>query len=391
MAKHVEIAGSGSLRVTTDRDVKRAVELRAELLKRDEPVPLEGTRMDLFNSIIPAWQAETYGTTYYGNADLISKTWVAAVCQDLNASQIAAMRIQWHGPPGVDEPAWVSSPDPNQFPNGIGDALYAINDQIDGWGWSLLYVIDAYSSGYPRRWTVIPSSACEPKFNDEGRKVFKLGDVELNPARVVQIDRNPTTAAHGTSALYAFAQRAYSLLAAGNKSLSVSKDAFPPGYLSAEQRLTSDQADAAALAWMTKTDARGGGVPVLGQGWEFKNSGINPSDMALLDTQKWDATVIANAYGVPAPILNMALEGGLTYQNPEALMRMWWLTRLRTRSKRIMDALSAQMLPSGQAVTQDASDITVEGSVEAADDPQLAPGGKASPAQQTPRLTAIGG
>jgi phage portal protein BeeE len=142
---------------------------------------------------------------------------------------------------------------------------------------------------------------------------------------------------------------------------------------------------------MTKTEARAGGVPVLGQGWTFENSGLDPAAMALLDTQKWDATVIANAYGVPAPILNMALEGGLTYQNPEALMRMWWLTRLRTRSKRIMDAFSAQMLPAGQAVTQDASDITVEGSVEASDDPQLAPGGKASPAQQPGGLTAIGG
>ena len=72
-------------------------------------------------------------------------------------------------------------------------------------------------------------------------------------------------------------------------------------------------------------------------------------------------------------------------------MRAWWLTRLRTRSKRIMDAFSAQMLPSGQSVTQDASDITVEGSVEAEDDPQLSPAAKASPAQQPGGLTAIGG
>jgi phage portal protein BeeE len=301
------------------------------------------------------------------------------------------MRIEWHGPPGVDEPAWVSSPDPAQFPNGIGDALYAINDQIDGWGWSLQYVTDFYASGYPRRWTVIPSSACTPRFNDLGQREYKLGDRFLDPSRVVQIDRNPTTKAHGTSALYAFAQRAYSLLAAGNKSLSVSQDAFPAGYLKTDARLTSDQAAAAQAAWMAKTTTRAGGTPVLDTTWRFETSGIDPASLSLLDTQKWDATVIANAYGVPAPILNMALEGGLTYQNPEALMRMWWLTRLRTRSKRIMDAFSSQMLPSGQAVTQDASDITVEGSVEANDDPQLAPGGKASPAQQPGGLTAIGG
>ncbi len=347
--------------------------------------------MSLWNSILPNLYGEWDSSGPFGNASLVEKTWVAAVCQDLNASQISAMKIEWHGPPGAGQPAWVSSPDPGLFPNGIGDALYAVNDQMDGWGWALLYVTDTYADGFPRRWTVIPSSACTPRFNEAGRREYKLGDRFLDPSRVVQIDRNPTTDAHGTSAIFAFAQRAYSLLAAGNKSLSVSQDAFPPGYLKSENRLTSDQADAAQASWMAKTATRQGGVPVLGQGWTFENSGLNPADMALLDTQKWDAMVIATAYGVPGPILNMALTGGLTYQNPEALMRMWWLTRLRTRSKRIMDALSAQMLPAGQAVTQDASDITVEGSVEASDDPQLSPAGKASPAQQPGGLTAIGG
>jgi len=118
---------------------------------------------------------------------------------------------------------------------------------------------------------------------------------------------------------------------------------------------------------------------------------INPSDLSLLDTQQWNAMVIATAYGVPGPILNMALTGGLTYQNPIALMQMWWLTELSTTSKRIMDAFSAQMLPRGQWVSQDATDMTVEGSIEANDDPQLSGAAKASPAQHPGRLTAIGG
>jgi len=367
-----------------------------EIIKRVEifPVePLEGTRMSLWNSILPTFYNDLAGTPVFGDQRLVEQTWVAATCQDLNASQISAMPLRWHGPPGADQPAWVSSPDPSQFPNGIGDAMYAICDQIDGWGYSLQYVTDFYASGYPRRWTVIPSSACKPRFGEDGRKVYKLGDRELDPLRVVQIDRNPTTAAHGTSALRAYAQRAHSLLAAGNKSLSVSQDAFPPGYLKAEQRLTSEQADAAQAAWMEKTSARAGGVPVLGQGWSFQNSGLDPADMALLETQQWEALVIATAYGVPGPILNMALTGGLTYQNPIALMQMWWLTRLRTRAKRIVDAFTAQMLPAGQFVSVDASDITSEtlNADSAVDDPQAASQvAKASPAQQR-QLSAIGG
>ena len=48
------------------------------------------------------------------------------------------MPIVFHGPPAEEtEPAWVSSPDPNWYPNGIGDALHAIVDQLYGWGFSL--------------------------------------------------------------------------------------------------------------------------------------------------------------------------------------------------------------------------------------------------------------
>lgn len=365
-----------------------------DVLMRDEPVPLEGTRMDLFNSIIPAWYAEQLNP-YTGNADLAARVWVTAVCQDLNASQIAAMPLRWHGPAGVLEPAWVSSPDPVQFPNGIGDALYAIADQIDGWGWSLQYVTDFYADGYPRRWTVIPSSSCEPRFNAEtGRREYRLGDTILDPARVIQIDRNPTTAAHGTSAIRAYAQNAYALQAAGNQSQQVSQGGIPQAVLKADQRLTADQAEAAQTAWMARVSARNGAPAVLGQGWSFEALSVNPADLALLDTQEFNAKVLMTAYGVPAPVLNMALTGGMTYQNPIALMQMWWLTRLRTRAKRIVDAFTAQMLPRGQWVSVDASDITQEVNEGAADDPQLAEApsqvANASPAQARP-LTAIGG
>jgi hypothetical protein len=80
----------------------------------------------------------------------------------------------------------------------------------------------------------------------------------------------------------------------------------------------------------------------------------------------------------------------LTYQNPIALMQMWWLTELRTTSKRVMDAFSAQLLPRGQWVSQDATDITIEGSIEADDDPQAAGAAKASPAQNG-RVPVMGG
>jgi len=361
--------------------------------QRVEPEPLEGTRMDLFNSIIPNFFAENGMSSgqYYGTNDLSSRVWVANRCQQLVAQAIGGMPILWAGQ-GI-EPQWVSNPDPILFPNGIGDAVQAIWHDVYGWGYSIQYVTSYYANGYPRTWTVVPASACTPQFQD-GVRVYKMpNDTYLEPNRVVQIDRNATTAAHGSSALRAYAQNAWSLLAAGNQSMNVSQGGVPQAVLKSERKLTKEQAEALQSQWMTAVGNRNGAPPVLPPELSFEVLSINPADLALLETQQWNAMVIATAYGVPGPMLNMALSGGLTYQNPIALMQMWWLTELKNMSKRLMDAWTARLLPSGHQVTQDATDMTIEGSIEASDDPQAAASNVArvTPSPRPAALTAIGG
>jgi hypothetical protein len=91
-------------------------------------------------------------------------------------------------------------------------------------------------------------------------------------------------------------------------------------------------------------------------------------------------------------LLNMPVTGGLTYQNPAALGEMWWRFELRTLATRIANAWSAQMLPRGQWVTFDAADTFMPlTEMSDDDDTQVAQTAKASPAQQPPRLAAIGG
>ena len=356
--------------------------------------PLEGTRMSLWNSQIPAWwqanqQGQFDGMFTLGGSSLAERVWVANRCQQLNAQQIASMPLEFNGT--GSEPAWVSNPDPNLFPNGIGDALHAIVDQLYGWGWSLQYVTDFYSDGFPRTWTVIPSAACEPRFDKSGRRVYKLGDTFLDPRRVIQIDRNPTTAAHGTSALRAYAQQAWGLLAAGNQSLTVNQGGTPKFYLASERNLTKDQAETLQEQWMTATANRNGAPPVLPPQITPTEMSFKPSDLALLDTQEFNARMIATAYGVPSVLLNMALQGGLTYQNPAALGEMWWRFELRTTATRIGNAFTAQMLPRGSWVSFDAADTFLPlDQMSEEDDEQLSQVAKASPAQQRP-LTAIEG
>jgi hypothetical protein len=363
-----------------------------EMLERDEPVPLEGTRMDLFNSIIPNFFSEqgmAAGAWFPGDAALSERVWVANRCLQLNAQQIATMPIRYVG--GELEPAWVSNPDPHWYPNGIADAVFAIVEQIYGWGFSCQYVTDYYSDGFPRTWTVLDSSQLQIKLVD-GAREYKLGEDILNPRRVVQIDRNPGIRVQGTSALRAYAQNAWGLLAAGNQSMTVNQGGMPKFYLKSDRKLTREQAEALQLQWAERTSARSGMPPVLPPEITPTEMSFDPSDLALLDTQEFNARAIASAFGVPAMLLNMPVTGGLTYQNPAALGEMWWRFELRTLATRIANAWSAQFLPRGQWVSFDAADTFMPlDEMSDDDDPQVSQVAKATPAQQTPRLTAIGG
>lgn len=382
--RYEDIAGSGRVRVTTQATLR-------EVAKREITVtPLEGTNMSLFHSIIPSWWAENGLSSVSfipGNAALAERVWVANRCIQLNAQQIASMPLRFNG---TREPAWVSSPDPNLFPNGIGDALHAIVAQMYGWGFSCQYVTDFYDDLFPRTWTVLSSEAMSIKF-ENGARQYKYGDQILDPRRVIQIDRNPSNAAQGTSALRAYAQVAWGLLAAGNQSMTVNQGGIPQAVLKSQRKLTKDQAESLQDEWVTRMATRTG-PPVLPPELDFETISFNPKDLSLLDSQEFGARAIATAFGVPSVLLNMALQGGLTYQNPAALGEMWWRFELRTTATRIANAFTAQALPRGNWVTFDAADTFLPlDAMSEEDDPQLSQVAKASPAQQPRPLQAIGG
>ncbi len=376
--------------------IERTAEGRRSLvLKRTDAQPLEGTRISLWNNQIPTWWAENgFSPGWFpGDAALAERVWVANRCIQLNAQQIASMPLIYHGPndPTATEPAWVSSPDPHWYPNGIGDALHAMVRNMYGWGFTCQYITDFYASGFARTWTVLDSGTVRIT-SEEGSRVYKVGEQRLDSARIIQIDRNPTTDVKGTSALCAYAQLAWGLLAAGNQSMTVSQGGIPQAVLKSTRKLDEAQATALQTQWMEKTQSRNGAPPVLPPEISFEALSFNPSELALLETQEFDARAIATAFGVPAMLLNMAVTGGLTYQNPAALGEMWWRFELRPTATRIANAFSAQMLPRGQWVSFDAAD-TFAPLTELSDDndEQQSQVAKASPAQQPRPLTAVGG
>jgi hypothetical protein len=87
--------------------------------------------MSLWNSQIPAFWQDTYGTPWYGNAQLAERVWVSNWCQQLNSQQIASMPLEFHG---TDEPSLGCRARSELVPERIGDALHAIVNQLYGWG-----------------------------------------------------------------------------------------------------------------------------------------------------------------------------------------------------------------------------------------------------------------
>ena len=106
------------------------------------------------------------------------------------------------------------------------------------------------------------------------------------------------------------------MLAAGNQSLAVSDGGIPQAVLKPQQRVTKEQAEEIQQSWAQAAGSRGAAPAIIPPNLEYEQLSFNPSDLALLDTQEWNARVLATAYGVPSVLLNMALQGGLDVSEP---------------------------------------------------------------------------
>ena len=76
----------------------------------------------------------------------------------------------------------------------------------------------------------------------------------------------------------------------------------------------------------------------------------------LLDVQKFDAQVLANAYGSPRAAPEHGARGA-DLLHPILALELWWRTELRTTAVRIASALGATMLPRGQWVEFDSREF----------------------------------
>lgn len=322
--------------------------------KRQLDVPFTGTEVTLWPQAA-AFFNEIQQAGAFFSPRLAERVWVANRCIQLNAQQIAAMQLKFFGSSDlVPEPAWVANPDPVWFPNGIGDAVFATVRNLYGWGYAILQVTSRYANGFPQGWTVLDSEQVVIEFKN-GRRRYKVGETTLDPSDIVQIDRNPG-GLHGTSALRSYANQAWGVIYGGQLTQNtMSSGGVPQSVLKADTTLNETQARALQSQWVGG-DRPPGAPAILPKGLDFSVLSFSPKDLLLLDAQQFNARVVASAFGVPAFLLNLPMEGSLIYQNPQALGEFWWRFELRSTAKRIADAMTANLLPRGNAVLFESSD-----------------------------------
>jgi len=293
-----------------------------------------------------------------GAGVLLDRVGTAARCLQLCAQQIAAQPLRYRrdtpAPAGRDyAPPWVSSPDPNYFPNGIADVVFASVWSMYAQGDAFLYATTFNADGYPATFTVLDPLALRVDLVAGGR-TYDYNGTPLDPSRVLQITRNPTPGAlRGTGALQAYAANLTAAFAAdGYAADIVGGGGVPPAVIKSARRLTADQASEVQAQWRTKVLGRGASPAVLPPDLDFEQLAFSPKDLTLLESREYDSKQIAAAFGVPAPLLNMTLAGGLTYANPAALFDLWWRSELTPAGKRIEAALT-RWLPRGSWVEFD--------------------------------------
>jgi HK97 family phage portal protein len=302
-----------------------------------------------FDAQVGAFWDNLASVTGASNPRLLEHVWVANRCLHMNANAISTMPLRFYG---AREPAWVANPDPNWYPNGISDAVYSMVSSLYGWGDAFLYVTSRYADGYPSGFTVLDPAAVTVEVR-RGRRVYRTSQAPLNADDVVQISRDPRGGLRGTSAIASYSAYSNGLLATTDLSRVMMGSAAPQAVLRSKLRLDSVQAAALQTAWMNATSVRRGAPPVLGPDVDFEKLSFSPAEMLLFDAQTFSAQVLATAFGIPASLINMPIEGGLNYQTPILLLEQWWRTELRTTCTRISTALSSVMLARGQYVEFD--------------------------------------
>jgi HK97 family phage portal protein len=275
-------------------------------------------------------------------------------CLQLTSQQVSAMPLKYNG--RSPQPAWTQNPEPEYY-NDIAEAIFAAVWSRYSRGETFLYVTSRLATGFPATWIVLDPVTMSVTADEYGAPIYESNGYALAREDVLHIKRDPRAGAlRGTPALQAY----WSNLASAWSSETFAANNFdrsgvPATVLKWNQgKLTQKQASDLQAQWVAAVSNRQGAPAVLDQNLDFSVLAFSPRDLMLLELREFDTKQIASAFGVPAFLLNLAMSGGLTYQNPVQLFEIWWRAELLPNAHALTAGLS-NWLPGGNWIEFDPS------------------------------------
>jgi hypothetical protein len=271
-------------------------------------------------------------------------------CLDLNARVFAAMPPYLVGAASSLDADWMGNPDPLLYRSWAQFAKQLLWDyQL---GEAFVMPTDWYTSGWPRRFHVVPPWQITSDLDRDGLPRHRIGKLDVT-ADIIHIPyqiRTDEARGHGplevgygrVVAANALARYATNLATSGG---------LPYAVLVHPANLNATQAGDLQWKWVSDRVASMGLPGVLSGGIDLKTLSYDPEKMALVDWAGWTEARIAFLLGVPPPMA--ALPSGqdsLTYNTTVMIRDQHWQAGLKTFAVPLMEALSARLLPRGTTI-----------------------------------------
>jgi HK97 family phage portal protein len=276
-------------------------------------------------------------------------------CVDICSNGISSLPLDQFTPEleqVTAEAAWMKSPEPDLYTT-TRDAICCIIVSLLLRGNAYLYVTSWYADGYPRSWVVLSPDAVAVTADKYGMPVYTVDAMPIPRERIWHLKHQSRPGSlTGMGPLQAVGDNLYGLAKAqGYATDLVGKDLMPLAALVHPEEQSATQSAELREQW----EASPGLIRVLSGGLDIKALGLTPEDAQLLERMDFDSRNIATAFGIPAPMLNLAMQGaGLHYSSSEMDLRALWQLTLNPIADNVEQALST-MLPGQQTIRFDES------------------------------------
>lgn len=296
------------------------------------------------------WSGFGYGRQMPGG--YMRRVSTVMTCVDLNTRQLSSFpAYAVRGRVPADLPSWYASPEPELYPDwsafmkAAGASYYLAGEAI-------LFATGRYADGYPARFIALDPGQL---FRDpEGTWYLGTNDngQELRRADVCHIPYQMLPGAK-------YRRGVGPLLWAYRHMVSVAAlDAYAEAIarygvwavLKHPEELSAQQAAELQGQWMGARYNSAGAPAVLSGGITFETLTMSPKDLALLDLKWFDLEMIAAAMGVPAVLVNLPQNNGLTYQSTLMLADWHWRATLRPAAQQFSGSMSQWLLPRGTSI-----------------------------------------